>query len=175
MNEQTVVLTAERLECSEWGCLKFCGTKSLVLLLFYMDFLLFLLFLISGLNVWWSLGLIFFNSTILFQILLHTIPQLGGFLLPFLVSCTHANMLLCFLFLLPETLFDCTYIEVVISFSLTLGTDFVATIIDWFPSLLPISSRLSSWVYSLECSVSSLSSSLLAQQPTIHLSQTLPF
>ncbi len=62
-----------------------------------------------------------------------------------------------------------------VSSSLVLDIVFFVTINDWFYPLLPNSSRLSLWVCSMEHSISSQSSSPIAQQPTIHLSETLPF
>ncbi len=107
------------VKCLEWKYLMFCRRKSLVLKYFSyfalfhfcMELLLCLLFLVSCWNVWWYFGLILFHSTTLLLLLLHTIPLLGRLFLPLLVSCTF--MFLCFLFLPPETVFDCIFIEVV--------------------------------------------------------------
>ncbi len=106
---------------------------------------------------------------------LHTITELGRFLLPLLVSCTHPLILLCFLFLPCETLFDCTFIKVGVFSSSTLGTVFVATIFNWFHPLL--SHILQTLFMNLFTRMFHLFSILspLAQQSTIHLSQTLPF
>ncbi len=56
------------------------------------------------------------------------------FLYLLLALIPHLLMLWCFLFLSPETLFNCIFIEVGVSSFLTLGTVFFATIIPCFPS-----------------------------------------
>ena len=177
MNKQ-MILTAERLECSEWRCIWFCSTKSLILKDHITSFLCGVSSLSIVFDFWFECVIVSWFDFVLLKFFCysHYIQYhswADSFFLCLFLALILSSFCDSFSFLLRLCLIapSLRLVSLLLQPSI-LGTVFVGTIFDWSHTLLPISSRLSLWVNSPEYSISSQSSSPLAQQSTIHLSQT---